>query len=108
MQIRNAGLQIALRYASFAESHRIKRTFFDVYRLYIIWAGKKSKMRRIKKPKALIAKTSGVSGTHGGIRTSDLPLRRRPLYPAELRGHIFFAQVSARLLILPQFAGTVK
>ena len=28
-------------------------------------------------------------GTHGRIRTSDLPLRRRTLYPAELRGHIY-------------------
>ena len=25
-------------------------------------------------------------GTHEGARTSDLPLRRRPLYPTELRG----------------------
>ena len=30
------------------------------------------------------------SGTHEGIRTSDLPLRRRSLYPAELRGHVIF------------------
>ena len=27
------------------------------------------------------------SGTPGWIRTSGLPLRRRPLYPTELRGH---------------------
>ncbi len=27
-------------------------------------------------------------GTHEGIRTSDLPLRRRSLYPAELRGQV--------------------
>ena len=27
-------------------------------------------------------------GTPERIRTSDLPLRRRPLYPAELRMHI--------------------
>ena len=32
------------------------------------------------------------SGTHEGIRTSDLPLRRRSLYPAELRGHMDFSQ----------------
>ena len=31
-----------------------------------------------------------VYGTHEGIRTSDLPLRRRSLYPAELHGHIDF------------------
>ena len=42
-----------------------------------------------KKPKTLRLKAFGyVSGTHGRIRTSGLPLRRRPLYPAELRGHI--------------------
>ena len=29
-------------------------------------------------------------GTHGRIRTSGLPLRRRPLYPAELRGRVIF------------------
>ena len=27
------------------------------------------------------------NGVPGGIRTHDLPLRRRTLYPAELRGH---------------------
>ena len=31
---------------------------------------------------------SGDFGTHETIRTSDLPLRRRLLYPAELRGHM--------------------
>ena len=42
--------------------------------------------------KPLKTKAFGVvSGTHGRIRTSDLPLRRRPLYPAELRGHIGIA-----------------
>ncbi len=38
---------------------------------------------------------SALSGTHGRIRTSGLPLRRRPLYPAELRGRICNIQVSA-------------
>ena len=33
-----------------------------------------------------------VYGTHEGIRTSDLPLRRRSLYPAELHGHMDFLQ----------------
>ena len=28
------------------------------------------------------------NGTHEGIRTSDLPLRRRSLYPAELLGQM--------------------
>ena len=36
---------------------------------------------------------SGRLGTHERIRTSDLPLRRRPLYPAELRGQINIALV---------------
>src|SRR5512140_1660504 len=30
------------------------------------------------------------SGRDGGIRTRDLPLRRRTLYPAELRPHTLF------------------
>ena len=29
-----------------------------------------------------------LADTHGVIRTPDLPLRRRPLYPAELRGQV--------------------
>src|SRR5947209_11417271 len=29
-----------------------------------------------------------ASGRNGQIRTADLPLRRRPLYPAELRPHV--------------------
>ena len=39
--------------------------------------------------KSLQIEASGAAdGTHGRIRTSGLPLRRRPLYPAELRGLI--------------------
>ena len=36
-------------------------------------------------------------GTPGWIRTSGLPLRRRPLYPTELRGHnsVILAQRAA-------------
>ena len=45
-----------------------------------------------------------IFGTHGRIRTSGLPLRRRPLYPTELRGqdlekyklHKLFCQQTAR------------
>lgn len=38
-----------------------------------------------KTPKTLILKTfGGVFGVAKRIRTSDLPLRRRSLYPAEL------------------------
>ena len=29
----------------------------------------------------------GEAGRNGQIRTADLPLRRRPLYPSELRSH---------------------
>jgi hypothetical protein len=36
------------------------------------------------------------SGRNGQIRTADLPLRRRPLYPAELRPH--FVCVSHSIL----------
>ena len=45
---------------------------------------------RIKKQR-ICCKTKSlysISGTHEGIRTSDLSLRRRSLYPAELRGLI--------------------
>lgn len=31
------------------------------------------------------------NGRHGWSRTSDLPLRRRTLYPAELRARILFS-----------------
>lgn len=31
-----------------------------------------------------------TNGVHGGIRTRDRTLRRRVLYPAELRRHLFF------------------
>lgn len=30
------------------------------------------------------------NGVHGGIRTRDRTLRRRVLYPAELRRHLIF------------------
>lgn len=41
-----------------------------------------------QKTKALAARAfDRKSGTPGWIRTSGLPLRRRPLYPTELRGH---------------------
>ena len=35
-----------------------------------------------------LGKRGFLDGTHGRIRTSGLPLRRRPLYPAELRGRM--------------------
>ena len=34
----------------------------------------------------------GGFGVPGAVRTPGLPLRRRPLYPAELREHIFTFQ----------------
>ena len=33
-------------------------------------------------------------GTLDEIRTHDLPLRRRTLYPTELRGHFFYHRVN--------------
>ena len=42
---------------------------------------------------------SALSGTHGRIRTSGLPLRRRPLYPAELRGRMLFCPGWAKAII---------
>jgi hypothetical protein len=35
----------------------------------------------------LMAYEEAISGGNGQIRTADLPLRRRTLYPAELRPH---------------------
>ncbi len=39
-----------------------------------------------------------LPGTHETIRTSDLPLRRRLLYPAELHGHMWDALTVRQLL----------
>ena len=39
----------------------------------------------IKKPGARVGSRPLLSGAPEGIRTSDLPLRRRSLYPAELQ-----------------------
>ena len=36
----------------------------------------------------LLLPNSGIFGDPGGIRTHGLSLRRRPLYPAELRDHV--------------------
>lgn len=47
------------------------------------------------------------SGTLEGIRTPDLPLRRRLLYPAELRGHMRAARLHSPV-ILPQFCSGVN
>ena len=42
-----------------------------------------------KAPKALPSRASDAdAGTHRRTRTSDLPLRRRPLYPTELCGRM--------------------
>lgn len=43
-------------------------------------------------------------GTHNTIRTCGLPLRRRPLYPAELYGHVGFS-VRARPVTTPPATG---
>ena len=42
-----------------------------------------STRRQTKKPKNIVF--MGYFGVPGGIRTHDLPLRRRTLYPAELQ-----------------------
>ena len=42
-----------------------------------------STRRQTKKPKNVVF--MGYFGVPGGIRTHDLPLRRRTLYPAELQ-----------------------
>ena len=51
--------------------------------------------KKVLKYSLLIGKNAAVNlkglrrrGTPGAIRTRDLPLRRRMLYPAELRKHI--------------------
>ena len=45
--------------------------------------------------------SGGVFGVPEVIRTPDLPLRRRSLYPAELRKHI-------TIVIISQFCNFVK
>ena len=40
-----------------------------------------------------------IFGTPGGIRTHGLPLRRRPLYPTELRVHILFCRSPVRSIV---------
>ena len=42
-----------------------------------------------KRKKPENSTVSGLSGVPGEIRTPDLPLRRRTLYPAELRKQVF-------------------
>ena len=52
---------------------------------------------KTKKPKNIVF--MGYFGVPGGIRTHDLPLRRRTLYPAEVRGRInFYALLSNHTL----------
>ena len=48
----------------------------------------RERRRTKEEPKAPISGPSAFCGTPGAIRTRDLPLRRRTLYPAELRKHI--------------------
>ena len=60
--------------------------------------GENQKSRKPLKTKAF----GVVSGTHGRIRTSGLPLRRRPLYPAELRGRVSFSGTISNS-IMPAF-----
>ena len=45
------------------------------------------KMKKRRKPLILLKFSGGVFGVPEVIRTPDLPLRRRSLYPAELRKH---------------------
>ena len=56
-----------------------------------LWEGRVVRVKNQKCRKPLKIRAFGtVFGTHGRIRTSGLPLRRRPLYPAELRGRVIF------------------
>ena len=43
--------------------------------------------------KSLILKAFLAHGVHGGTRTPDRTLRRRMLYPAELRGHLLLIYI---------------
>src|ERR1019366_6648723 len=52
---------------------------------------------------------SGKSGRDGQIRTADLSLRRRPLYPSELRPHSFLLYPHyVRSVIRPSRMWTVE
>ena len=42
--------------------------------------------------------TGVFAGAPERTRISDLPLRRRTLYPTELRAHVFFIQFSVALM----------
>ncbi len=42
-------------------------------------------LARVDLQKSVTILKKGVKDGAGGIRTHDLPLRRRPLYPAELQ-----------------------
>ncbi len=42
-------------------------------------------LARVARQKSVNSLKKGVNNGAGGIRTHDLPLRRRPLYPAELQ-----------------------
>ena len=44
-----------------------------------------------------------IFGDPGGIRTHGLSLRRRPLYPAELRNHNVFSDPPWGTLFLPSW-----
>ena len=48
------------------------------------------------------SKKQEICGGPGGIRTPDLPLRRRPLYPAELRARLWGPQILQHITSLPQ------
>ena len=65
------------------------------FKKFIIYTGScdiiKECRRLGKSRKPLLTKAFGAGpGTHRRTRTSDLPLRRRPLYPTELCGHILY------------------
>lgn len=47
----------------------------------------------LKHKKSLILKALSINGVHGGTRTLDRTLRRRVLYPAELRRHFSCAKL---------------
>lgn len=56
-----------------------------------VLAKRKFNSKKVKRRKPSKIKAFDVpDGTPGAIRTRDLPLRRRTLYPAELRAHIKF------------------
>lgn len=61
----------------------------DVYRLFVI----KGAMEQARHIGVTFRYAKSQSGTAGRIRTYDHPLRRRMLYPTELRPHSCFANV---------------